>query len=350
MQILTLVLSFICLFATIVPIIRTGAWWVRIFDYPRIQIAFFLLLSCILALIQFGWDNYKGLLLLTSLLIALVYQLGLIFKYTSIHTVQARKARKISTENTIKILESNIRMENREAGKLRDLVEHICPDVFVINEANKWWEEQLLDLESNYPYSIKRPLENTYGMLLFSKFPIKHSEINFLVEDDIPSFFTTIVLPSSVEVDLYCLHPRPPMPGTPTYERDTEILIVGKKVKKSNRPTIVVGDLNDVAWSYTSSLFQRYSGLLDPRQGRGLFNTYNVNAPLLRYPLDHFFYSAHFGLVSLKRLPDVGSDHFPMLLEVCYEEGENHTVNKAEADSSDKAEVEEKIAEGMSKT
>ena len=288
-----------------------------------------------------------GLLLLTGLLISLIYQLGLIFKYTPVHPVQAKKVKKIDPKNTIRILESNIRMENREAEKLIDLVKSSSPDVLVVNEANQWWAEQLTELDSLYPYTLKQPLENTYGMLLFSKFSLKNTEVNYLVDDDIPSFFTSVVLPSSTEIDLHCLHPKPPMPGTPTYERDTEILIVGKRAKKSKRPTIVVGDLNDVAWSYTSALFQRYSGLLDPRQGRGLFNTYNVNAPLLRYPLDHFFYSAHFGLVKLERMPGVGSDHFPILLEVCYEDGENHVQNKSNPDQEDKEEVEVKISEGM---
>jgi hypothetical protein len=82
---------------------------------------------------------------------------------------------------------------------------------------------------------------------------------------------------------------------------------------------VVAGDLNDVAWSRSSELFLRLSGLLDPRVGRGLYNSYNAKNPLFRYPLDHVFHSSHFRLVSLERLPYVGSDHFPMLVELSYE-------------------------------
>lgn len=346
MQSFTVIFSCVFIIATILPIIKTGIWWVRIFDYPRIQVAFFIVIAIVLSLVYYGWGNYTGLFLLSSLAIALIYQLGLIFKYTPLHPIQAKKALVRDAKNTISILESNIRMENREAEKLISLVKDYSPDVLVVNETDKWWAEQLIVLNSIFPYSIKKPLENTYGMLLFSRYPIKNVEINFLVEPDIPSFFATIILPSKAEVELHCLHPKPPMPGIPTYERDTEILLIGKRVRKSGKPAIVVGDLNDVAWSSTSALFQRYSGLLDPRQGRGLYNTYNVFFPLFRYPLDHFFYSKEFGLVRLERLTSVGSDHYPMFLELCYEKNREHVKNKPEADEEDKNEVEEKIEEG----
>jgi endonuclease/exonuclease/phosphatase (EEP) superfamily protein YafD len=81
-----------------------------------------------------------------------------------------------------------------------------------------------------------------------------------LVKDDIPSIFTRITLPSGSIIDFYGVHPEPPKPGTDTYERDTELLIIGKKIRETKNPTIVAGDLNDVGWSVTSKLFRKYSG------------------------------------------------------------------------------------------
>jgi hypothetical protein len=93
------------------------------------------------------------------------------------------------------------------------------------------------------------------------------------------------------------------------------LLTVAFEVRDFDGPTLVFGDLNDVAWSPTTALFQAVSAMLDPRIGRGQFNTFHARWPWLRYSLDHIFVSNHFRLVSLKRLPYIGSDHFPILAE-----------------------------------
>lgn len=344
MQILVWLLSSLSIIATVLPFSKSSQWWIRVFDYPRLQIAFFCLLSGVLAVNFIGIEQYSGLILVVILLSAFLYQLFLIKKYTPFFPVEAKKV----TEKTsaFKIMQSNIKMSNKHAGKFLQVVFKNNPDILLVNEPDEWWAEQLIELDKTYNYSIKKPLNNTYGMMLFSKYPLKDIEINFLTEKGIPSFFACVTLPSGKIFKLHCLHPKPPMPGNPTYERDTEILLVGKRVKETGKPAIVMGDLNDVAWSYTSELFQRYSGLLDPRQGRGLFNTYNAFIPLFRYPLDHFFYSKHFGLIDIKRLEKFGSDHFPILLELNFNETKNHAIRPPNADKEDKQEAEEKIEEG----
>lgn len=94
--------------------------------------------------------------------------------------------------------------------------------------------------------------------------------------------------------------------------------MVGREIAAGTLPVIVAGDLNDVAWSHTSRLFRRLSGLIDPRVGRGFFNTFHAEKPRLRWPLDHVFYSDDFLLQALRRLPAFGSDHFPILIEIAY--------------------------------
>ena len=113
------------------------------------------------------------------------------------------------------------------------------------------WAESIAKIEVDFPYSVKYRLDNSYGMILLSKLPLTESAVNFLVKDSIPSIHTKITLRSGSKIDFYGVHPEPPKPGTDTYERDTELLLIGKEIKESKNPTVVAGDLNDVGWSGT---------------------------------------------------------------------------------------------------
>lgn len=343
MRCFTLILSFFSIVATALPFIEVDYWLVRIFDFPRVQIAVICLAAMILNIVFLKLKRPYALAVFCLLTAALAYQLTLIIKYTPFYPVQAKAGTVEDSDNSFSMMEANIKMGNRKTDEFKQLVYNHNPDLLLVCEPNEWWGKQLAELDKVYPYSLKYPLDNTYGMILYSKLLLKDTEINFIVEEDVPSFFATVVLPSGSEFDLYCLHPKPPKPGTSTYERDTEVLLIGKKVKKRKRPAIVVGDLNDVAWSYTTTLFQQYTGLLDPRQGRGLYNTYNALIPLLRYPLDHIFYSKHFGLLALEKFDNVGSDHFPVFIKLHFDPEMDFSKQNLENDQKVEQEVDEEI-------
>ena len=55
----------------------------------------------------------------------------------------------------------------------------------------------------------------------------------------------------------------------------------------------------------------------DPRVGRGLYPSFDANSRILRWPLDHVFVTPGFNFVQVRRLRDVGSDHFPMEAILC---------------------------------
>lgn len=350
MRILTIILCIIVLIATGLPLIDTATWWIRLFDFPRVQIAILTLATLILAyfFIDFKW-KYKSPLMI-FLAFAMIYQAQFVVVYTPLYTKQAKKSELPVGDNSFTLLVSNVRMENDEKDRFLALVKKHSPDVLLINEPDQAWTESISKLDTDFPYSVKHPLDNSYGMILLSKLPLTESKVHFLVKDHIPSISTKVTLPSGQLIDLYCVHPEPPTPGTDTYQRDTELLIIGKRIRDSDNPTVVAGDMNDVGWSQTSHLFRKYSGLVDPREGRGLFNTYSVFVPLLRYPLDHVFYSKEFGLISLKKLEDIGSDHFPLLISLNYEPNGDNTEGLQTTNSAEEAGVEQTIENGKEET
>ena len=176
------------------------------------------------------------------------------------------------------------------------------PDVVITVESDQWWQDQLDVLLAQRPHSIKCPLDNLYGMHVYSRLAIENSEIRYLVEDDVPSIHGDLVLRSGNKVRVHFLHPAPPSPTENSHStpRDAELLVVARRVAEQSIPTLITGDLNDVAWSRTTRLFRKVSGLLDPRIGRGLFNTFHADYPLVRWPLDHLFHSRHFTLNEIR--------------------------------------------------
>lgn len=99
---------------------------------------------------------------------------------------------------------------------------------------------------------------------------------------------------------------------------------------------ILTGELNDVAWSETTRLFRKISGFLDPRVGRGIFNTFHADYWFMRWPLDHLFHSNQFRLSEIRRLPHFGSDHFALFTELSFESEHATESNGLEADRADR--------------
>ena len=246
----------------------------------------------------------------------------------------------------LSIMIANVYQDNKDTKGCLEEIYKADPDVVFLLETNKRWEQGTIDLENKYPYNVKVPKENTYGMLLYSKLELSNAEVKYLVEDDIPSIHTDVILENGKTIRLFGLHPTPPVPNENprSTERDKELLIVADIVKKSKHPVVVIGDLNDVAWSYTTELFLKMSGLLDPRRGRGFYNSFHAHYFFMRFPLDHAFISTEFKLRSLKRLHNFGSDHFPIYLDIQYEADASSQQHSMNADADEKQEAEEKKA------
>lgn len=322
MNVLLLVVAVVLLLATLLPLSRAKVWWVRVLDFPRLQIA--ALLVATLALL---WVFPLGVATLDAgiklvLLGCLVWQCWWIAPYIPLAPREVPAASNTAPAERLRLLTANVLMSNRDADKLIALIRRHEPDVFVTLETDPWWQERLDGLGERYPHALKCPLDNRYGMHVYSALPIVHAETRYLIEPDVPSMHIRLRLGSGRELEMHFLHPAPPSPTEEdtSRKRDAELVTVGRAVAESNLPVIVAGDLNDVAWSRTTRRFKRISGLLDPRRGRGMFNTYHADYPFLRFPLDHVFHSTAFSLVNMERLPHIGSDHFPILIELQVDE------------------------------
>ena len=307
------------LLATVLPFLPSDERFIRVWDFPRTQIALLLAIVLIVSIAVFGVARRQALVWHGLLALALLYQLYRISPYTAMHAVEAVAAETSSSGCDIagiRIFVANVRQSNRQSAPLIREIASVDPDLVLLLETNSWWERQLEPLRGRYANVVAHPRDNGYGMFLLSRLPLIEPQVRFLLEDYVPSIETGVRLPSGTTIIVHGVHPKPP-PLHDTERRDAELLIVGRQVRSESTPAIVADDLNDVAWSDTTRLFQQISGLLDPRIGRGLYSTYNANWPFLRWPVDQVFFENSFTLMEMRRLGYIGSDHFPLYVALC---------------------------------
>ena len=347
------ILAVVVVWLSFWSLIPRDEWWFRGADFPRLQI---LVLGIIAFILLLGWDSpwdrWREIVLI-GLIAALAYQLKMVLPYTFIWKKQVKQVRKeqLDSSKQISILVSNVLTPNKKYDALIAQIKEYQPDVVLTLETDDVWQKQLEVIEPDYPYRVPVPLDNLYGMHLYSRLKLSDTEVKFILSDEIPSIHTTVILDSGNQVQLYCLHPKPPSPteAKDSKLRDAELLIVGDQIKDLDESCIVMGDLNDVAWSRTTRLFQRISGLLDPRVGRHYVNTFHADYPLLRWSLDHVFHSTDFALVEMKRLKHMGSDHFPIYVVLQTGRIFEQVQQELEQTEEDEEKAQEAIQEGIEK-
>ncbi|APU66790.1 endonuclease/exonuclease/phosphatase family protein [Christiangramia flava] len=345
-ELIILIYSGLMCIPTLASITRFDQWWIRGFDFPRIQISFLIILAILLSVFLYDFSKPWHFIAIGVLLLSLSYQFVKIYPYTYLAKKQVFKFKGSDSSASISIIVSNVLTTNKRSDKLIQLVHDRKPDLLLTLESDERWEKELEVLEDEYRYTVKIPLDNLYGMHFYSKLQLEDIKVRYLVQEDIPSIHGYVILRNGEKVKIHCLHPMPPSPteSETSTNRDAELLMLGRDIDCEKEPALVLGDLNDVAWSRTTRLFQKLSGLMDPRIGRGFFNTFHADYALFRWPLDHVFHTKDFTLIEIARERNIGSDHFPMYINLNYEPtAELINEDTDQPDEEEKEWAEEKI-------
>ncbi|MGJ5619904.1 endonuclease/exonuclease/phosphatase family protein [Sulfitobacter sp. MF3-043] len=335
------------LVATLIPFSKIPHGVVRGLAFPRQQLFLMALALAVLMLVvhpnAWGWFGAMTLGLLAAI------QLIHTIKFTpiwSLQSVAAPAELRADTESHIRILAANIKKSNRQFDRLISLIQARDPDVVLVIEVDEGWIDALkVPLDHTFTHWVEVPKDNGYGICLMSKFPLSETDVREMITEGVPSIRTAVRLPNGSDIRLYVVHPEPPVIDHDTIGRDSEIALVGIEAEKDHLPAIVAGDLNDVAWSTTTRRFQRLSGLLDPRVGRGFYNTFSATMPWMRWPLDHLFHDPEFRLVEMARLEKIGSDHFPMWFVLALARTKAAETKPDPADANETRKTKEMIAE-----
>jgi len=277
-------------------------WFLDWFSHFRVQ---FFFLSCVLCLIYFiGKHRWMTAVMGVFLLL----NFSLIFPlYIFPPHVQ-------SEGQVYRILLANVFTENPNHGALSNLIAESDPDFVMLIEVNQTWLGDLNLTGLGYAHVISDPREDNFGIALFSRYPFESSEIKPFGHFDLPSIVAQVTLDHQ-PVIIVLSHPVPPKSEGLTLHRNSHIHDLMTFVAEQDEIIMAAGDFNATSWSPFFKDWLQIAHLRDSRLGFGVQPTWPARSWWLRVPIDHILVSpeitVHFRAVG----PDIGSDHFPVIMD-----------------------------------
>ena len=350
-------LSLFLVTVTLLPILSTGKWYVRWWDFPRLQVA--TLLAVATVMLAGSWlrsepasqNRHELLVWLVFLVPSFVWQVSHIIQFSPLWAKEVPVATDGQSEFVLMV--SNLDKDNPDRESVPQEISEERPDVLLLLEYDQRWKDQLSEIRKQFKFHHDVVRDEGLGIALWSNFSFASVETRHTISDRRPSIWATLEF-FGQRVNFVGVHPTPPGLIDSTGDdrrdsrvRDAELIITAQQIaERSDESWIVAGDFNDVAWSHTTRLFKRIGGLKDPRIGRSYMGTYMAQYPPLRCPIDHVFLSEGFSVGRLSRKKIGGSDHFAVLATIINKstsEGTTPTPHLNDADDADQIIEEGKL-------
>lgn len=256
--------------------------------------------SIFLSVVAAAYSLYLGLwkLVLTAL-VSSCLAMGLVVPHLISNTIAA-------VGPVISVGQYNIYHHNPQIEATIDALINSNCDILSIQEVNSAWSDQFSNrLAVSYPYSIMEPWSNCcYGIAVFSKYPIKHSEIIYI--DEIPLIVATIKI-DSLNLTIISAHTQAPAFPNETETRNNQLRKLSDLINKESSGIVVLGDFNVVPWDKVFRRFEQKSGL--KRVQDGFCATFPTDAGVPLIPIDHVLVSKDLLPVAISTTWAPGSDH-----------------------------------------
>jgi endonuclease/exonuclease/phosphatase (EEP) superfamily protein YafD len=239
----------------------------------------------------------------------------------------------VSSAPTFKLVNFNLRFKNERLDAVADYLIASGADIVGLVEATPRAKAVLGRLHAVYPYSLDciETAPKCQNML-FSKYPLKNTYAGS-VDGRYPTIaIAAVELPDGAPVTVGVVHvmtpftgPREPLaavdPGpaptfadAPDLEQSHQAANLAAFLKRQPADLILIGDFNSAPWSPLQRAFRAASGL--DNRGHFLPTWPSSVWPIFRIPLDPVFVRGRPSVIRLQLGPDVGSDHFPVEVEI----------------------------------
>jgi len=212
--------------------------------------------------------------------------------------------------NTIRTMQVNVNTQHGNPEKVIAAIQHESPDIVMLEEINDQWLNELSPIVDQYPVRIIETRPDNFGIGILSRIAMTTTQVVYWGTAEVPSIIAT-----TSNMTIIATHPLPP--GGPAYSayRNEQLEKIAHVARSIKGELVLMGDLNITPWSTHYRHFIEVSRLKNSSEGRGIFPSWPVFAPLMLIPIDHFLHTGGIRVTAKRVGPNVGSDHYPVVVD-----------------------------------
>ena len=218
----------------------------------------------------------------------------------------------------LRVMNFNLLSSNESYADVIEYIGTVDADLVVLHEASRPWEVAIDTADLGYQVIRARSENLIFGTLIL----VRGSDLTALSYGFAATSPRAVELSFSPEgwderVEVLVTHPLAPTDQERAALRDAQLSFAAEWAAGREGPFFVVGDLNATPWSWAFRKLKAAGSLHNSQDGFGLQATFPANAsPLLRVPIDHLLYSDGLGVRERLLGPALGSDHFPLIIDL----------------------------------
>jgi endonuclease/exonuclease/phosphatase (EEP) superfamily protein YafD len=228
----------------------------------------------------------------------------------------ANAATNVNNGAVYRLLQSNVRFDNRTPDEFIRLVAQTKPDVMTLQEIPLVWQQKLASVKHLYPYQLICPANDRVGpSAIISRRPFTQGSVGQCLKDS--NVAVQDIDFGGRVVTIASLHLHWPWPKRQPEEL-ADILPSLTKLKSNLGGVILTGDLNAATWSYAATTIADATATTQLHYAGGSWLPLELPTSWTKYiglPIDNVFYNGHINLRSAARQSGIGSDHLPILVE-----------------------------------
>ncbi|OIN59630.1 hypothetical protein BLX24_07080 [Arsenicibacter rosenii] len=216
----------------------------------------------------------------------------------------------------VRILHANVLYTRDEMQTTIDLIRREKPDLFVLQEMTPESIKQVTKaLADTYPYTDTLMAKDPCYLLVASR-------TSFLTDHQARRDKLVFHLMTNIrdhDLSFITVHTRTPILPSWFDERNEQLAFVSERIQEVPQPAVLMGDFNVSIFSPVyAQYFDDRPGLTACRKGFGIQPTWPRYLLPLMLPIDQAFVNSGFRTVNFRTLPQPGSDHKAVVVDLAF--------------------------------